>query len=106
MICMRCQGRMVYGRFLDLIAGDYAFMGWRCVNCGEIRDQLIVSNRLSPGKPLGIGRRRAEEALVVTPEDGMPCSRSGGSRALSRDGCAAGHLAQRKRKALPPAGRS
>lgn len=58
MTCTRCQGRMVYERFLDLIAGDYSFMGWRCVNCGEIRDHLIMSNRLNQGSPAGIGRLR------------------------------------------------
>ena len=50
MICTRCRGRMAYERFLDLIDGDYEFMGWRCINCGEIRDHVLVTNRLSPAK--------------------------------------------------------
>jgi hypothetical protein len=49
MICMRCHGRMTYERFLDVTQGDYA--GWRCINCGDIRDHLILKNRLGPLGP-------------------------------------------------------
>lgn len=50
MICTRCQGRMAYERFLNLVDGDCEFMGWRCINCGAIQDHVLVTNRLSLAK--------------------------------------------------------
>jgi hypothetical protein len=46
MRCMRCQGLMVWVRFLDLAQTDllWAF-AWRCVNCGEVLDAVILSHR-------------------------------------------------------------
>lgn len=46
MRCPRCMGMMVHQIFEDLWeTGDFFFYGWRCVNCGEIIDPVIVSNR-------------------------------------------------------------
>lgn len=56
MICIRCEGRMVHERFLDLFDGEYAFMGWRCLNCGEIHDHGILSNRRDQASPDGSPR--------------------------------------------------
>ena len=43
MKCHRCNGMMVYEKFY----GDCEyFMGWRCVTCGEIVDDVILENRL------------------------------------------------------------
>jgi hypothetical protein len=63
MICTRCEGRMVHERFEDLVddQGRYNFMGWRCLNCGEIHDHLIIDNRRNQSKSvgpagLGVGR--------------------------------------------------
>lgn len=37
---------MVNQAFEDLKeTGDFFFYGWRCVNCGEIIDPVIASNR-------------------------------------------------------------
>jgi len=63
MICIRCQGRMVHERFLDLLDGECAFMGWRCINCGEIDDHLILSNRRNQARP--DGSTRIERGMSV-----------------------------------------
>jgi len=42
MKCHRCGSLMVYERFYG--PHEY-FLGWRCVLCGEIVDQLILENR-------------------------------------------------------------
>jgi hypothetical protein len=42
MKCHRCGSVMVYERFY----GPYEyFLGWRCIQCGEIIDQVILENR-------------------------------------------------------------
>jgi hypothetical protein len=48
MRCMRCQGLMVWDRFLDLAQTDPLWaLAWRCVNCGEVLDAVIQSHRIS-----------------------------------------------------------
>jgi len=42
MKCGRCGGTMVYERFYG---PDENFLGWRCILCGEILDQVILENR-------------------------------------------------------------
>ena len=46
MKCFRCGGLMSYEKFF---ANTDAFLGWRCISCGEIVDEVILENR---------GRRR------------------------------------------------
>ncbi len=43
MKCDKCSGIMVLESFYSQ---DGAFMGWRCVSCGEIVDEVILRNRL------------------------------------------------------------
>ena len=46
MRCYRCMGMMVKQIFEDFIeTGDFFFVGWRCVNCGEIIDPVIAINK-------------------------------------------------------------
>lgn len=42
MKCHRCNGSMVREKFYS---GEGEFLGWRCVVCGEIIDQVILENR-------------------------------------------------------------
>jgi len=42
MKCHRCGGVMVHERFYG---GDDRYLGWRCVICGEIIDEVILENR-------------------------------------------------------------
>lgn len=42
MKCHRCNGSMVYETFYT---EEGEFVGWRCVVCGEVIDQVILENR-------------------------------------------------------------
>lgn len=56
MKCNRCGSVMVYERFYG---SDEQFLGWRCISCGEIIDQVILENRQS-GSGRQIGERGRE----------------------------------------------
>lgn len=43
MTCERCGGLSIVMRFGDGFAWEYD--GWRCMNCGNVIDPLIQSNR-------------------------------------------------------------
>jgi len=42
MNCNRCSGMMTYEKFYG---PHEQFLGWRCVYCGEIVDEVILENR-------------------------------------------------------------
>lgn len=42
MKCHRCGSAMVFERFYGPGAN---FSGWRCIQCGEIVDEVILENR-------------------------------------------------------------
>lgn len=48
MDCQRCQGRMIRDSFVDLRddTGQMAFSGWRCLNCGEVIDPVVLTHRI------------------------------------------------------------
>lgn len=47
MRCYRCCGLMIRDFFFDQLddTGQHFFIGWRCINCGEVLDSIITSNR-------------------------------------------------------------
>ncbi len=47
MMCLRCDGLMVFELFEDFegLSSDYEFTGWRCINCGAIIDPVIAAHR-------------------------------------------------------------
>jgi hypothetical protein len=47
MNCPRCNGLMVIDQLADPYE-DVASDGRRCVNCGDIEDEVILKNRLQP----------------------------------------------------------
>ena len=49
MKCPKCKGLMVREKFSD--DSSYSFIGWRCVPCGEILDDVINQNRNNPLPP-------------------------------------------------------
>jgi DNA-directed RNA polymerase subunit RPC12/RpoP len=49
MKCHRCGSVIVYERFYG--PGEN-FLGWRCLHCGEIIDEVILKNRQA-----GTGRK-------------------------------------------------
>lgn len=60
MRCQRCQGWMISDHFMDLrnVSGEIDFKGWRCLNCGDITDSVIVRHhQLATIDPLKSRRR-------------------------------------------------
>lgn len=49
MRCQRCRGCMVRDHFMDVlnVSGEMDFEGWRCLNCGDIVDPVIVRHHQS-----------------------------------------------------------
>ena len=47
MDCERCNGWMMPERRVGYSAGDELILGlpWRCVNCGNVVDSVIIRNR-------------------------------------------------------------
>lgn len=59
MKCPKCDGLMMYEKFLDMGASStYYFYGWRCITCGTIIDDTIIENRVHPVVFLKENRRR------------------------------------------------
>ncbi|MBH0197779.1 MAG: hypothetical protein HP494_19800 [Nitrospira sp.] len=61
--CNRCGGMMakVYG---DLMSPDdmgIDVVGWRCVNCGDYVDELVLKNRGMQQRPPSFPTRLAKE---------------------------------------------
>ena len=52
MKCHRCGSMMVREIFYG---PDEPFWGWRCIQCGEILDEMILENRQA-----GVGRQKWE----------------------------------------------
>lgn len=54
MRCQRCTGYMIPDSFVDLRddTGRILFEGWRCINCGEVVDPVVLTHRMeSPPAP-------------------------------------------------------
>jgi hypothetical protein len=67
MRCQRCQGCLIRDHFMDLLngSGELDFKGWRCLNCGDITDSVIVRHhQLRAGAPEK-SRRRWWAATVM-----------------------------------------
>lgn len=47
MTCTRCRGCMVDEWFTDIRddSGQLKFPGWRCLNCGDVCDGVVMSHR-------------------------------------------------------------
>ncbi len=61
MRCQRCQGWMVRDHFMDPLngSGEMDFKGWRCLNCGDITDPVIVRHhQLAASAPAKSKSRR------------------------------------------------
>ena len=57
-ICTRCGGLMVSDFCLDVLGniGEAEFTGKRCVQCGEVVDPVILSNRQLRQEPMSVQR--------------------------------------------------
>jgi hypothetical protein len=51
---------MISDNFIDLlnVTGEIDFKGWRCLNCGDITDPVIVRHHQSAARPPAQSRRR------------------------------------------------
>ncbi len=60
MRCQRCDGLMVSDSFIDLRddMGGLLFEGWRCVNCGEVLDPVVLQHRTAKPPAPYRGRTR------------------------------------------------
>ena len=59
MKCPKCDGLMIYEKFLDMgESSHYFFYGWRCIAWGTIVDSTIMKNRVSPVAVLKGSRKR------------------------------------------------
>ena len=47
MKCPKCSGMMIVERFADYFL---TFHAWKCVNCGAIMDQAILSQKTKSGE--------------------------------------------------------
>lgn len=70
MCCQRCNGLMIQDGFVDLRddTGRLQFEGWRCLNCGEVVDPVVLTHRteMPAGPYRGRTRdRRLWERLVA-----------------------------------------
>ena len=68
MKCPRCNGFMHQEKFFNRSFNE-AFLGWRCVHCGELVDEVVLKNRaLSRGfqrKPYKRRKNRTTYCLQV-----------------------------------------
>lgn len=60
MRCQRCQGHMISDYFLDFLSGsgETEIKGWRCLNCGDITDPVIMRHHQSAASAPAKSRRR------------------------------------------------
>jgi len=71
MRCLRCGGWMILDQFMDLRddMGRLNWEGWRCVNCGEIVDPVVLCHRVGHIRQLQLnplkGRRHWRKHLVT-----------------------------------------
>lgn len=70
MDCRRCRGLMIQDSFVDLRddTGRLKFEGWRCLNCGEVIDPVVLTHRVGEVTGPYRGRtrdRRMWERLVA-----------------------------------------
>ena len=67
MRCKWCQGYMIHEHFMDIlnVSGEMDFKGWRCLNCGDITDALIVSHRQSAACASPKSKRRWWGAILM-----------------------------------------
>jgi hypothetical protein len=67
MRCQRCQGCMISDHFMDLqnASGEIDFTGWRCLNCGEITDPVIVRHHQLAASASAQSRRRWWGASLI-----------------------------------------
>ncbi|ALA60427.1 hypothetical protein [Nitrospira moscoviensis] len=59
MKCARCGGLQLWSHFANLgsAVGAWAYDGWRCMNCGDVVDALILENRSLQQETISVAHR-------------------------------------------------
>ena len=71
MNCPRCQGLLISDHLYNKDESLYVLSIWRCLNCGETFDSMIIRNRTNQGrkevtnKPKISRRAGTRNSLVV-----------------------------------------
>ncbi|GJL57079.1 MAG: hypothetical protein NPIRA02_42110 [Nitrospirales bacterium] len=68
MVCQRCAGWMQKQALMDHLneSGEVFIMAWRCLNCGEVLDPVIVRNRTFMPEPIyDKARMRITKGIAV-----------------------------------------
>lgn len=60
MACPRCQGLLISDYLYNQDEALSVLYIWRCINCGETFDPLIIRNRTTP-----IGKEAAQKSKIV-----------------------------------------
>ena len=73
MTCMRCQGCMARDHFMDLLesAEGMWMAGWRCINCGNVRDSVMEQNRRGLEMPPVVSTARVSGHYRTGPKKSM-----------------------------------
>jgi len=53
MNCPRCQGLLISDHLYNKDESLYVLSIWRCLNCGETFDSMIIRNRTNQGRKEG-----------------------------------------------------
>lgn len=63
--CRRCGGCLVYKRCLDLAESVEGYLFWasRCVQCGDLVDEVIRRNRERPPEADEVSEHREEQPI-------------------------------------------
>lgn len=63
MKCPKCNGLMIYEKFMDMEeSSSFFFYGWRCVSCGSIVDSTIMANKVYKDREKKSKVRRLKKA--------------------------------------------
>jgi hypothetical protein len=57
MICRRCHGLMVEELLCDMDDQSSRVQGYRCVNCGEVTESVLLHHRHLKHLPQKVGRQ-------------------------------------------------
>jgi hypothetical protein len=77
MICRRCQGLLVPTWLLDpreVFGTPGPRRAWRCVNCGDLWDWLMLRRRAWQAAPAG-ARAEGDPVSVLTPRAMPPAAK-------------------------------
>lgn len=81
MRCSRCRGCMIRDRFMDLLddTGQVDILAWRCLNCGEVLDGVVMNHRLTQQPSPYRSQRRWARCVPADWPESIQTGADGGS---------------------------